>query len=136
MLAAGLYGALRISQDENNGLFFSLSYAMSLPCRLACLAAPLSLAALSFLLALILSGTAGTMGTELPALVLYVLAVGGFSWLLKCVCPSSQVLCCIIPFWIAGSLIFCPVFADISRYLPLAGALGRIFLPGYYLRLF
>ena len=39
-----------------------------------------------------------------------------------------------IPFFIIGSLVFCPVFFDAERLLPGLGQAGRLFLPYYYLR--
>lgn len=132
----GLYGAVTLCQDEKRGLFQPLSHRLALPCRIASLAAPVALSMAGGLLALWLSGTLGSPGREIVLLLGYGAAVTAFAGLLKWIFRSEAVLCCLIPFFIIGSLIFCPVFLDTSRLLPELGKLGRLFLPYYYLRLF
>lgn len=132
----GLYGAVTLCQDEKRGLFLPLSHKLALPCRGASLAAPVALSMACGLLALWLSGTMGNPVRETLLLLGYGAAVTAFAGLLKWIFRSEAVLCCLIPFFIIGSLVFCPVFLDTSRLLPEIGKLGRLFLPYYYLRLF
>ncbi len=132
----GLYGAVTLCQDEKRGLFLPLSHRLALPCRGASLAAPVALSMACGLLALWLSGVMGNPLREAALLLGYGAAVTAFAGLLKWIFRSEAVLCCLIPFFIIGSLVFCPVFLDTSRLLPEIGKLGRLFLPYYYLRLF
>ena len=39
----------------------------------------------------------------------------------------------LIPFFILGSLTVCPIFADLSVFVPVLTVLRRFFLPWYYL---
>jgi len=55
---------------------------------------------------------------ELAALFGYGMAVILFSWILSQICRREETVCCLIPFFLVGSLIFCPVFLDIRKYVP------------------
>ncbi|MBS6951959.1 MAG: hypothetical protein KH230_01865 [Enterocloster asparagiformis] len=136
VFTTGLYGAVTLCQDEKRGLFQPLPGRLRGACRFASLAAPVALAALSGLAALWLAGAMGAFGREAAILGVYVLAVAAFSSVLKATLRSGPVICCLIPFFIIGSLIFCPVFLDTGRLVPEVERVGRLFLPYYYLRMF
>ena len=76
------------------------------------------------------------MGFEMTALAFYGILVTGFSWAVRIACPREALVCCLIPFFLVGSLVFCPVFLDIGKYVPEFGKLGNLFLPQYYLKIF
>ena len=125
----------------HRGLFIPLPVRLRLPCRFAALAAPVALAALSGLSAVLLSGGPGISSggaavilPEAAAMALYALAVSIFSMALGAVLKTPEALGAAIPFFIIGSLVFCPVFFDAERLLPGLGQAGRLFLPYYYLR--
>ncbi len=129
----GLYGAVTLGKDERQGLFLMLPGAQKGLCRLASLLAPVLLASASGMAALWVCGELGGWGKEAALLLLYALAVALFSLGLKKVTVSEEGLCCLIPFFLLGSLIFCPVFLDVGRFVKEAGAIGKLFLPYYYL---
>ena len=133
MFVTGLYGAVVLMRDEKRGLFHPLDYRLKLPCRLAALAAPIALSALSGLLSLQAGDDMGNFGKEAAAIICYGLTVLAFSWLMKTILPSPELLCCVIPFFIIGSLIFCPIFIDAGKFFPALDSIGRLFLPWYYL---
>lgn len=132
----GLYGAVVLCADEKRGLFLPLSYGCRLPCRLASIAAPVAMASISGLLALWAGGSLGAPLKEIGAMAAYCAGVTAISWLLKLIFPKPQVLCCLIPFFVIGSLLFCPVFIDAGRYLKVFDQIGRLFPPWYYMKLF
>lgn len=136
VFVTGLYGAVVLCGDEERGLFLPLSYGYRTPCRLASMAAPVAMAAVSGLLALWASRSLVGPVKEIVAMAVYCMAVTAVSWLLKVICRRPQVLCCIIPFFVIGSLLFCPVFIDAGRYLDVLDQVGKIFPPRYYLRWF
>lgn len=131
-----LYGAVVLCGDEERGLFLPLSYGYRRACRLASMAAPAVMASLSGLLALWVSGGLEGPSGEIGAMIIYCAGVTAVSWLLKAVCRRPQVLCCIIPFFVIGSLLFCPVFIDAGRYLAVFDQVGKFFPPWYYLSMF
>lgn len=132
----GIYGAAMSLMDEEKGLFLAIPYRYRTPCRLAALSGPVVLAAGSGLAGLAAGGRSEQVGKELLAMFGYVCAVTVFSWLLRLICRRAELVCCLIPFFLAGSLVFCPVFFDAGQFLPAFQMVGRVFLPGYYLHLF
>lgn len=132
----GLYGAVILCSDEEKGLFLPLSYGYRTPCRIASMAAPVFMAAISGVLAMWAGRSLTGAGKEILAMTAYCLAVTAVSWILKLVCRRPQVLCCMIPFFVIGSLLFCPVFIDAGRYLAVFDQVGKLFPPWYYLRMF
>ena len=132
----GLYGTVTTGTDERNGLFLPLPYRFRGPCRIACIAGPVCMAAVSGLLAIWMGGSGQGMIKEMAAMGGYIVLIVAFSGLLGSICKKPQVLCCLIPFFMIGSLIFCPVILDAGKFFPVLRGVGRLFLPYYYLRLF
>ena len=94
------------------------------------------LAAASGLLALAAGGLWESAAREISAMAVYAGTVGAVSWILKWILRQPQILLCTIPFFVIGSLVFCPVFIDGGRYVEGVDAVGRLFLPYYYLQFF
>lgn len=133
----GIYSAAMAASDEKKGLFLALPYHIRGLCRFMSMAAPVVLAAASGMAAIGSGGVlqSGRMGRELAVMAGYIAAVSAFSWLVRLVCRRAEVICCLLPVCLIGSLVFCPVFADISQYIPELGGIGRLFLPWYYLKM-
>lgn len=132
----GLYGGAISLADKKKGMFLKVPYGSRSLCSLAGQAAPVCLGAVSALAALWTGGCMGSWTYELGALAGYGTAVVLFSWILSRLCRREETVCCLIPFFLVGSLVFCPVFLDIRKYVPEFGIVERLFLPGYYMRLF
>lgn len=132
----GLYGAAVSLTDEKKGLYHMLPASSRIPCQLASMMGPVALAAVSGGAALAVSGSLTGIGKEAAAMAVYAAAVTAFSWLVRQVCRRDAAVCCLIPFFLIGSLVFCPVIIDVGRYVPSLSFAGRWFLPWYYLRLF
>lgn len=136
LFVIGLYSAAMSLADERRGLFLAVPYGSRSLCRIAAMAAPVFLSAVSGYLALSSGGVAWRMDLELAALASYVILVTGYSWIIRLACRREALVCCLIPFFLVGSLVFCPVFLDIGKYIPEFGDLGNLFLPQYYIRIF
>lgn len=150
LFITGLYSAVMLGMDEKKGLFHPLSPGKRVVCRFAVLAAPVSLAGISGLAALAAGGeltrwTALTAGEEVIkyavwakeviAMAVYVAVVCGFAYGVKCICRKPEIICCAIPFFVVGSLLFAPVFVDIGKYVPAVAWVGKLFLPTWYLKI-
>lgn len=133
----GLYSAAVVASDEKKGLFLAVPYHIRTVCQIMEMAAPVVLSAASGLAAICCADAVltGRGLQELWAMGSYTAAVIVFSWLMRLICRRAEVIYCLLPVFLIGSLVFCPVFVDISRYLPGLGGVGRIFLPWYYLHM-
>lgn len=136
IFVTGLYGAVTLGRDEKQGLFLMLPPGQRLFCRLAVLAAPVFLTALSGFAALWLSGEMGLWYREAGIMLVYLLETALFSMAAKAIIRKEELLCCLLPLFFLGSLIFCPVFLDVGRYIKAAGTIEKLFLPYYYLKWF
>ncbi len=132
----GLYSAVVLGADEERGLFGPLTPGKKKACSLAVLAAPVFLGAVSCLGALLAGGCMEDTGREIGMMALYSGEVCMFSWGAKSVCRRPRVLCCLIPVFAAGSLLFTPVILDIRQLFPELGWVEMLFLPSCYLRAF
>lgn len=133
LFVVGLYSAVMLGFDEEKGLFLPILYRKRGRCRSAVLAAPVFLASLSGLGALASGGCFQGIGKEIGAMGLYFASVCLFSYGVKAVCRKPQAVCCLIPLFLVGSLIFTPVFVDIGQFFPAWGWIEKLFLPSYYL---
>lgn len=129
----GLAAAVTAGEDEARGLYSGITAGRKRGYMLVQLAAPVLLSCISVLLCLYISGSLRGVGRECAALLVYGLMTLLFSYLLFRIVRNSLVLSGLIPFFILGSLIVCPVFADLSAFVPVLGILRRFFLPYYYL---
>lgn len=132
----GLYTGVTSLRDEKQGLFLALPTDRRFACRLASMLGPATLAALSGLAALVSGGVWTAVWYELLVMAVYTAATVFSTYLLCLLCRKEEVLGSLIPFFLVGSLIFCPVMIDVGRYLPPLEAAGRLFLPWYYLNMF
>lgn len=140
VFVTGVYGAVIGAEDERRNLYVWTDRRKRGLWRLTAQAAPVFLAAVSALTAIVLGGEFGFglsgFAAEVGSMAAYGIGVVLFARLLGLALKKPEILCCLIPFFLMGSLIFCPVLADISRYFPAAGQVGRLFLPWYYLQWF
>ncbi len=132
----GLYAAVMNLADEARGLFLAVPYNCRTACRLSSMVAPVFLAAGSGMAALLSGGIFSGWQRELSAMLLFVAAVTGFAWLLRVLLKKPEAICCLIPLFLMGSLLFCPVIIDASRYFPALEHVQKLFLPWYYLKYF
>lgn len=133
---AGIFASVMLLEDEKKGLYIPVPYAQKIWCKAASVLSLVALAAASGLVSLKVTGNMNQIGYEILCMAVYVLLVSVFAFLLKSVIRNTAVICCLIPFFIIGSLILCPVFLDVGQWLPDIKAVQRLFLPYYYLKMF
>ena len=130
----GLAAAVTVCEDIKKGLFGTMSGLRREAAIMACLAAPVSLACLSGFAGLGAAGVLMNPAGEAGLLLLYGCSCTVFSWVLCRLVRNPLAIACLIPFFIIGSLVFCPVFVDLSLFLPALKTAGKLFLPWYYLK--
>ena len=133
ILISGLFGAVKWFDDEKMGLYSSFNSEAKVIIGFISILAPTMLMALSGIITIYLSNTHTYMSREIIAIGLYVLLVCGFSYLLKLFVKSGTDICAILPVITIGSLIFCPVFIDASKFIPFISWINKLFPSFYYL---
>ncbi|BCZ44893.1 hypothetical protein psyc5s11_09600 [Clostridium gelidum] len=133
ILISGLFGAIKWFEDEKIGLYSSFNSEAKVIIGFISILAPTMLMAISGIITIYLSNTYTYMSIEIIAMGLYVLLVCGFSYLLKLIVKSGTDICVMLPVITIGSLIFCPVFIDASKFIPFISWINKLFPPFYYL---
>lgn len=129
----GLAAAVTAAEDEIRGLYAAVTVGKRRGLQMVSIGAMTALSCVSVLAALAVSGNLGHLPAECGALFLYGGLTAFFSAVLLFLIRNPLVLSGLIPFFILGSLISCPIFADLSVFVPVLSQLRYFFLPWYYL---
>lgn len=132
IMLSALTGSIAWLIDREKGLFAPRPLSF---CILSCILYPLLPAVLFTLcseLALGISQSAYTPALEVMYSIRYICMVTAFSCACCMLKKSSRVIP-LIPAFLIGSLIFCPVFINIEGFLPAFKFISRLFLPRYFL---
>lgn len=133
VLVIGLSAAVTASLDKKRGFFQAMASHQEAAFILVQMAAPVFLACVSAYLCLAAGGELGEPFLEAALLFVYGIAVTVFCCILGRLIKNPLLLSGLIPFFIIGSLIACPVFADLSVFVPVLKTVRLFFLPYYYL---
>ena len=134
LMIIGLFSVVALRQDEDRGLFITLSHGERVPCKLAAVAAPVCMAGISVLITLLITGNFEHGMREVPLLLVYMVMIVLVSYVLKLLIRDPVVLCGLIPIFILCSMVVCPVFFDVSQWVPELKLIRYLFLPYYYMR--
>lgn len=131
ILLAAMTGAIFWYEDYERKLFLRLSqsYQTILPFFYSLV--PAILAGIFGFSAIALTGFAGQTAQEFLALTLFLFSVSSYSMLLRELLPDARGFLAAIPLSVIGSLLFCPIFADVSMVLPMIKPL-RMLTPVFY----
>lgn len=133
LFVAGLFGSVSWLQEKEAGSLSALPNHFHKSSKYLTLLATLIPLTVSFLITLKLTNTWVGFGKELGALILYLFIILLFCGILSTFIKNSFILGSLIPVFSIGSLIFCPVFINVSSLIPILSVLEKIFLPYYYL---
>lgn len=131
----GLAAAVTAAEDEKRGLYAAMPCGRKRLFQLVSVASLVFLSCISVYFSLAVAGEGRGIFTEAAVLLCYGGAAAVCSSLLLCLLKQPLVLSGLIPFFILGSLVSCPVFVDLSVFVPVLSVVRRFFLPWYYLRL-
>lgn len=127
IVLCGIAAAMYFLTDQAEGKYDWLSYKKRLaPAFGSCFAA-IATASLAVLVAIYVSGISLGSRFEIPAMILYVFAVTGFSLVLCTVFRSAGRLGAAMPFFIIIMLVLCPVFFNVKFLFSV-----RFLLPPHY----
>lgn len=129
---AGLYGGVWWLQDRDNGMFLVLPKGMKNAGRFLYAFVPTVLFAAAAEFTMAITQTA-VYPFEIVKMLLYVTAVVVFAGILTIIVPNEKIMVSSIPVFAAASLLFCPVFVNLTQAVPFIGYFARLLLPYYYL---
>ena len=115
IVLCGMATAMYYMQDTRRGTFAWVSSRRLPAVELGCQLVSLVNVTAVVLLALALSGQAGSFLLELPTALLYCLCCAAFSMLLRRLCGSVRMLATLLPLLVVVMLVLCPVFFDLGN---------------------
>ena len=136
LLLCGFLAMLNTYHDKKNGLYSRSSRPERRLYPQLTMLAYLLPSGIVFLLTLQLCGFITNLSTELLALLCYLVAMQLFYTLLGSLIRSHTVLCAAFPMVLLCTLLFTPVIADLSAFLPWLKAIRYAFPTYYYLLFF
>lgn len=133
ILLAAMTGTIFWYEDHERKLFLWLprSYKTMVPLLYSVI--PAIFSGICGFIAIMLTGFARQIPQECLTMGLFLLAISAYSMLLRELFPDrngylASILCSVV-----GSILFCPIFADLSTVLPIAKPLRSLSPVFYYL---
>lgn len=127
---SGLLGAMTVLHDKEKKYFIGKP---KLFIRLTQIALPVFFSLVIGNMTLLLTGQSTGILSETPRIVVYGLIVIGYCILLSVIVRHEKLLAGLIPFFVLGSMVFTPVWIDLSSLGPVFKLLGKCFPAAYYL---
>lgn len=131
ILVMGMAAAAGAGEDEKNGVFTAICRGRKNLIMAVQIGALVFLACLSGLAGLAAAGSMGSILKEAVSLALYGLVVTAYAFVFGRILKNPLLISGFIPFLIIICLTACPVFADLSVFVPVLKVI-RVFLPPYY----
>lgn len=133
IFAAGLFGSVQWLTDRDNGVFITLPFSFAVSSRIMYPFISSLLFAISSVVTLIAAGQFTGAVSEISSMLVYLLIITSFSAILSCIIKSVRFFAAIIPAFLLCTLICCPIFFDLSMYMPFIDVIRRLMPPFYYL---
>ena len=133
VLVMGLAAAVMAAEDEKRGFYAAVTVGQRRGFQMYSIGSMVALSCAAVLAALAAAGDLHNGMEEIFALILYGTATVVMSSCLLWIFRDSMILSGMIPVLIVGSLVSCPVFVDLSTFLPVLKMIRQCFLPWYYM---
>ncbi len=127
----GLCGTMDTLEDEKRGRTVRLKNRLIF--RLLTIYLPVFMMSAVTLVCLLLTGEVNGIGEELLRLLFYQAILLVYCLILERICGKEERLAAAMPVLILCSVIVCPVFVDLSQFIPVFKVLEKAFPIFYYL---
>ena len=129
----GLFGIVEYYLDKNSGTFITLPRMYRVAGKPLYAFISCVLFAVSAMLTLAVAGQLKG-AADILHMAVYVIAVTLFAWLVAIPVRRANAMISIIPVLLIACLILCPVFINITAYVPFAKYIRALLLPWYMLK--
>ncbi|MGN0328560.1 MAG: hypothetical protein ACI4D4_06230 [Lachnospira sp.] len=127
---AALFGVVQYYMDKEKGTFVTLSAGYRIAGKPLYAFIGAGLFALSSQITLIITRDANLPG-DIVKMCLYVIGVTLFAWLLGTVIHSAKGMISVIPVLLIACMVLCPVFINLTVYVPGVKYIQKLLLPYY-----
>ena len=132
IMFAAFIGTFNLYSDYKTGAFSAFDKFTRPFCEMSEIFSLTLIACLSGLIGIHISGLSDGFALELMRLLAYSIICTIYCFVLHRILPTSFAFAALIPVLVLGSIIFCPIFFDITEIIPVTKYISWIFLPKYY----
>lgn len=132
IMFAAFIGTLNLYKDNKAGVFYAFKGINKTFAKMSEIFSVTLSAALSGLVTIYACNLSDGFVTEVLRMFVYALICTVYCYVLYKLIPNQYVFSAFIPILILGSIIFCPIFIDVSEILPFVKYISWLFLPKYY----
>lgn len=129
----GLCGTLEVLEDEAAGRTVRFRYRKTFQTLTVCV--PMFVMSFAALIVFAVSGNVDNVGTEFLKLLWYQVIMVCYSYLLKRIFKREERFLSAMPVLVLSAAVICPVFWDLSLFLPVFKILEKVYPLSYYLHL-
>lgn len=129
----GLCGTLDTLEDEKKGIIVRLKSRKTF--QVLTIYMPIFMMSFVTVICLVITGQMQDVAKELLGMIIYQIIMIIYCLLLKKLCRKEESLVAAMPVLILASVIVCPVFIDLSQFIPVFRVLEKVFPMSYYLRM-
>lgn len=129
----GLGAAVTAAEDEERGFYKAVTGMRKRGLQMISVCVMVFFSCLSVMIYIVLTEGTGNIAVEVLKLLIYGGLTAIFCMFFLCLVKKPVALAGFIPFFILGSMVTCPVFADLSAFIPILKTIRQLFLPWYYM---
>lgn len=126
-------GCIHFYNDKENHVYDNRTKRSIYHLQILSITIPTLLMSLVGLFCLFFAGIMNRIWMEISIILIYNLLVILFVFLLSCIIHKKYAFISTIPVFLLGSILFTPIFIDISAFIPSMKPIQYLFLPFYYL---
>src|SRR5574344_857415 len=132
IMLAAFIGTLNLYHDHQTGIFNTFSKNIRPLAKMSEIFSVCLLTGISGLFSMLICNLTNHFVMEIIKILLYCMISSLYCFILYKIIPTPFVFCSTIPLFVIGSIIFCPIFIDMTEILPVAKYISWLFLPRYY----
>lgn len=133
IFSAGLFAAAKVFEDEKKGIYKRFNNNTKILFSFISIFTVVLILGIFGIIAMYI-GKLNINIEEIFKTLIYIFSVTCFSFFVKSILRNKEFLYGAIPIIILSSLIFCPVFIDISLYIKSIAFIQKILIPYYYIK--
>lgn len=132
IMFAAFIGTFNLYKDSKTGIFNAFNSKIRPFCKMSEIFSLTLLAGILGMSGVYLSGLSDGIWLEIFRILLYSIICTLYCYILYKIIPNSFAFAALIPVLVLGSIIFCPIFMDVSEIIPIVKYIAWLFPPKYY----
>lgn len=125
-------GTFYLYKDKKSGIFRAFNGITEPLCKMSEIFSLTFIACISGIVSIVLCGQYEKIIIETARLLLYAIICTIYCFIVHKIISNMYVFAALIPVFVLGSILLCPIFFDITEMIPLGKYAAWLFLPRYF----